>query len=260
MLPADLLAEWELTVDAASGVPGAVHTADGRPAVLKIVASRAAATDEALALQHWHGRGAVRLLRADPGRGALLVERLGPDLADAWDVEACGIVGGLVTELRRPAPPQLRRLSSYAGAVGIALRALPRSAPLPPRMVEQAAGLAERFARDERTDGTLIHGDLHYGTVREGEGRPWLAISPRPWSGDPHHEAAPLLWHRYDELAGRVRDGLRARFHAAVDAAALDEHRARDWVVVRAMDRARLHLSDRATLTQCVSVAKAVQD
>ena len=30
-----------------------------------------------------------------------------------------------------------------------------------------------------------------------------------------------------------MRDGLRRRFHALVDAAGLDEARARDWVVVR---------------------------
>ncbi|TWG99615.1 streptomycin 6-kinase [Nocardioides sp. J9] len=258
----DLLDEWELADGGESWdgercavVP--VTTVDGTPAVLKVGEQPAHAH---LALQHWHGRGAVRLLRADPGRGALLLERASrTDLRDHWDVEACEVVGGLYRELHRPAFPQLRRLSEHAAEVAAALAALPRDVPLPPRLVQQARHLAGRFAADPDTDGTVVHTDLHYGTVLAAERAPWLATSPRPLNGDPHVEVAPLLWHRYDELAGRVRDGLRARFHAAVDAAGLDEHRARDWVVVRAVDLARHRLGTDA-VTRLVTIAKAVQD
>ena len=62
---------------------------------------------------------------------------------------------------------------------------------------------------------------------------PWLAIDPKPMSGDPHYEPAPLLWNRWDELEGDIRGGVRRRFHAVIDAAGLEEDRARDWVVVR---------------------------
>ena len=165
----------------------------------------------------------------------------------------------LYRDLHRPAFPQLRRLSSYAGEVAAALGDLPRDVPLPPRMVQQARLLAARFAADPATDGRVVHTDLHYGTVLAGDRAPWLAVGPAPLNGDPHYEVAPLLWNRYDELAGRVRDGLRARFHAAVDTAGLDEHRARDWVVVRAMDRARRATSAEQRTT-CVTISKAVQD
>lgn len=81
---------------------------------------------------------------------------------------------------------------------------------------------------------------------------------------------APLLWNRFEELTGRVRDGIRQRFHTAVDVAGLDEARARDWVIVRMLTNALWRLQDppgtqRLTstddfLTMCVTVAKAVQD
>ena len=59
---------------------------------------------EDLALQHWHGRGAVRLLRADPHRRALLLERLHPeDLTERWDLEACEVVGRPLRADPRPA-------------------------------------------------------------------------------------------------------------------------------------------------------------
>ena len=94
-----------------------------------------AAEHEHLALQHWHGHGAVELLRADPRRSVLLLERLHPeDLTDLWDVEACEIVGGLYAQLHVPAVPQLPRLSQEV------LRWTERlaEAPLPRRLVEQA--------------------------------------------------------------------------------------------------------------------------
>jgi streptomycin 6-kinase len=248
-----------------------VRTGAGEGAVLKVGWPHWEAEHEHLALQRWHGDGAVRLLRADPHRGALLLERLHrQDLGQEWDVQACEVVGGLYGRLHVPAPPQLRTLSWYAGRVADRLGALPRGTPLPPRFVDQARSLALSFAADPATDGRLIHTDLHYGNVLAAEREDWLVIDPKPLSGDPHYEVAPLLWNRFEELAGRVRAGVRDRFFAAVDAAGLQEERARDWVVVRMLDLARQRLEDapgvvRRTptddlLTMCVTIAKAVQD
>jgi streptomycin 6-kinase len=162
--------------------------------------------------------------------------------------------------------------------VGDRLGALPPGAPLPPRFVDQARSLARSFATDEATDWTLLHTDLHYANVladadadadAHADADGWRAIDPKPLSGDPHYEVAPLLWNRFDELAGRVREGVRDRFFAVVDAAGLEEERARDWVVVRMLDLARQRLEDppgtvRRTptadlLTMSVTIAKAVQ-
>nr|WP_227467353.1 aminoglycoside phosphotransferase family protein [Nocardioides lijunqiniae] len=240
---------------------------EGDPAVLKIAFPDVAGEHEALALQHWHGGGAVALLRADPRRRALLLERLGPtDLSDHWDLEACEVVAGLYTRLHRPAPPQLRTLPSYVERWTPRLGALPRSAPVPRRLVEQAVALGRDLASDPASRGTMIHGDLHYAHVLAGEREPWLAIAPKPLSGDPHYEVAPLLWHRFDELEGDVRGGVRRRFHATIDAAGLDEDRARDWVVVRMLRLVLRELEDRPgspdrdRLTTCLAIAKAVQD
>ncbi len=73
---------------------------------------------EALALQHWHGDGTVRLLRADPRRRALLLERLERrDLTEVWDLEACEIVAALYPKLHLPAFPQLATVTSFVEAV-----------------------------------------------------------------------------------------------------------------------------------------------
>lgn len=146
--------------------------------------------------------------------------------------------------------------------------------------MEQALGLIAEFRRDEACDGTLVHTDLHYGNVLAARQRPgrdeteetseqqWVVIDPKPLSGDPHYEVAPLLVNRFAELAGDVRGGLRRRFEAVVDTALLQEDRARDWVVVRMLVtigwaveglRGPVGEADKEWITRCVTIAKAVQ-
>jgi len=277
-LAAAVLDEWGLQLDGEPrhGVGALVLPVldDGVPAALKLHVPDEESEHEHLALQHWHGDGAARLLRADPRRRVLLLERLHDlDLRDHWDLEACEVVGALYGRLHRPAPPQLRPLSGSVAGWADRLAALPRDAPLPRRLVEQAVTLGRAFVTDPATDGVMVHTDLHYENVLAAEREPWLAIDPKPLSGDPHYEPAPMLWNRVDEqdaAPGGVRDALRRRFHTLVDVAGLDEQRARDWVVVRMLHNALWELEDhppggattpdRAWLTTCVTVAKAVQD
>jgi streptomycin 6-kinase len=269
----ELTEEWELALDG-EGRHGRtalvlpVRTTSGRPAVLKVGWPHEEAEHEALALQKWGGHGAVQLLRADPHRWALLVERLQPeDLADAWDVQACETVGALYRELHVPAPPQLRLLSAQAARWAEAFGAIDRSVPIPPRLVEHARSLAQGFAADAATDGRLVHTDLHYENVLTRDtpaGPAYVAIDPKPLSGDPHYELAPMLWNRWEELDGRIRDGVRDRFFALVDSAGLEEERARDWVIVRVMvnlaEEVTAPSPDRAWITRMIALSKAVQE
>ena len=250
-----LLEEWELSSDGAMmhgfvALVVPVRTAGGRPAVLKVSFPDEESEHEHLALQQWGGRGAVKLLRADPHRAAMLLERLHQErLDEVWDLEACEIVAGLYSQLHVPALPQLRPLTSYVDRWAGELEQLPRNAPLPRRLVEQAISLSRDFVTDPASTGTLIHGDMHYENVMAADRAPWLVIDPKPMSGDPHYELAPMLWNRFEELQAphsglSVRNGVRRRFHALVDHAGLDERRARDWVVVRMMNNACWQLQD----------------
>jgi len=264
--------EWELRPDGwmmhgycALVVP--VITPGAGRAMLKVSFPEDESRHEHLALGHWHGRGAVPMLRADPHRQAMLLEALRDlSLREAWDVEACTVVGELYGLLHIEASPQLRLLSDIVGASAASMATLPRNAPLPRRLVEQAVSLAHDFAADSATTGTLVHTDLHYDNVLMSERGEWLAIDPKPVSGDPHYEVAPMLWNRFEELGSGVRNGIRRRFHTLVDTAGMEEERARDWVVVRMMANALDALSHPDAgypadwVTTCIAVAKAVQD
>ena len=264
------LGEWELTADGpvthgTASTVVAVRTSDGAPAVLKISSPAVESEREHLALRRWGGVGAVRLLRADPHRHALLLERLSEQNLDTlWDVEACEVVAALYRHVHVPALPQLRSLTTVVETWVRDFEELPRGAPIPHRLVEQAIAAAHELIADQ-DGGVVLHGDLHYGKVLAGDREPWLAIGPKPLNGDPHFEIAPMLWHRWDELEGYVRGGIRTRLHALVEAAGFDEARARAWVLVRVVHQAVHALESQsasgpAQLTKFVALAKAVQD
>lgn len=272
-----LLDEWQLSPDGLwvmgfASVVLPVRDRGGTPFALKVAFPDTESEHEHLALTRWDGDGVVRLVRADPHRRAMLLERLeGPTLLESWDLEACEIVGGLYARLHRPSGAPFRRLSEVLAVPVEQLASLPRNAPVPRRLVEHAVSLGRGFLADPETDGVLIHTDLHYANVMRGtrEAEEWLVIDPKPLSGDPSYEVAPMLWNRFDEVAGDVRNGVRRRFHTVIDAAGLDEDRARDWVVVRMMVNALEtlggqggagRLRDDDWLTRCIAVAKAVQE
>ena len=243
-----------------------VRTSEGAAAVLKIGFPDEQSEHEHLVLQRWGGEGAVRLLSADPHHRGLLLERLGADdLGVVSEAQACGVVADLYRRIHVPAMPQLRPLSFSIGRWTTELAALARNAPIPRRLVEQAIALGTDLAADRTVADRVIHTDLHYANVLAGEREPWLVIDPKPVNGDPHYEIAPMLWNRWDEIAGDIRGGVRRRFWMLVDGAGFDEDRARGWVIVRMVHNAMWALQDlshteQAWLTRCIAVAKAVGD
>ncbi|WP_055474443.1 aminoglycoside phosphotransferase family protein [Gordonia sp. HS-NH1] len=246
----------------------------GTPAVLKVAFDGDdEGAQEALGLHHWQGRGAVRMLRADPRRRALLLERLSQrDLTTVDDDEACLVVADLYGRLHIPAPGRLTPLTAHLERWLGDLASIPRDAPVPRRFVEQALSLGRDLLADNATVGVIVHGDLHHENVlADADGR-WVAIDPSPMSGDAHYELAPMLWNRLGSRASDVRYDIRRRFYTITDAADLDQDRARDWVIVRMILNAHwaivdaeraarpLRPTDREWITTCVTVAKAVID
>jgi streptomycin 6-kinase len=273
----DICHEWQLAPDGTvmTGETAAVlpvTTDTGERAVVKFGWPHPEAELEHLALRAWAGEGAVRLLRADPRRWVLLLERAEPghDLHTVPVIEACEVVAGLYSRLHRPAFPQLGRLSEDAARWSRELPALRETRLVPRRFVDQAVSLAADFATDPGTDGTLIHADLHYANVlaaHRDSAPTWLAIDPKPLSGDPAYEVAPMLWNRWAEAvaSGDIRNALLDRLYALVDQAGLDEDRVRDWVTVRELVNIWWAVADttarpgRDWVTAATTIVKAVQ-
>jgi len=234
-LAAEFCSRWRLAPDGdllngfvAVVLP--VRRADGTAAVLKLTWQDTETEHEALALRVWDGRGVVRLLEHDGEHGALLLERLDHTrtLEDVPIEVAVQVAGGLIRDLRHPAPPEV-------GAVSfgdLAADAAALGNPVPKPLLDRAVGLARDLTAD--AGRTLVNGDLHYGNVLAGDREPWLMIDPKPWAGDPEFCLLPLLWNRFGEMDGRRGTWDRAR--AIAEIGELDLERACAWAVVRAVE------------------------
>ena len=262
------LADWDLTLDGdpMHGVCALVlpvRRRDGTPAVLKVTWPHLDARHEHLALQHWGGVGAARLLAANPARWAILMERLdsSSDLHAVPIDEACIAIGTLLRQLDHEALPQLALLSERAAEMAGKLDAAP--AAFPRRFAEQARSLLSDIVTHGAVDSRMVNTDLHYRNVLAAERQPWLAIDPKPLSADPAFAVTPALWNRWPEAvaSGDLRGHLLRRLSIICASAGLDEERARAWSIVREVQQGLWAIEDDDAdgLTKAIAIIKAIQ-
>jgi streptomycin 6-kinase len=279
------IAQWQLELDLPSGalpwhghgalvVPVRLGGGDdgggGKTAALKIAYPHEEARVERQALTLWGGNGAVRLLAADAGAGALLLERLdaGRSLQDAPLAVAVPVWGTLVRRLSlvpdgRPEWAEFghiaARAEQWSDELPEAWEHLGR--PFPRWLLEAALEVCQIRGAVGRRSGTdvLVHTDLHYLNVlaRPGQARlsgpapagtagsigaeadGFAAIDPQPMIGEAEFAVAPVLWNRVRELdRSDPRKALLARCRDFSAAAGLDAEAARQWALAREVDNA----------------------
>ena len=259
----ECLDEWDLMVTGPprtgwTAVVFPVRRADGALAVLKVGWPHVESAAEHLALQLWGGEGAVRLLAADPGRGALLLERLDASrtLMSQDAFEGCAIIGGLLRRLHRPAPPTIPSLRDWLvpHLDGLDHPAVPR------RFAARTRSLAAELLQDETN--LVLHTDLHFENVLAGDREPWLAIDPKPFAGHPGFEYQPLLRNRVEELGtgSALRWSVRHRLDLAADAAGVDVEEARLWSLLHTGIQILWARDDPATASTHITLFKALDD
>jgi streptomycin 6-kinase len=218
----EVAAEWGVEL----GEPFALArysyvAAAGDDAVLKVTPPEDDESDEeAEALELWAGEGAVRLLRRDRSRRALLVERARPgdDIAELAEEEATQLAVATGLTLWRAAGMPFRWIGDHV-----------------PRWLDNAAGhellplARELYASLEVGHTTLVHGDFHHHNILRSARGP-LAIDPKPMLGEPEYDIPSFLWN---PIPYRMRLDVTERRLAAFAAAGLDEQRMRMWAVIR---------------------------
>jgi streptomycin 6-kinase len=228
-LAEELAREWEVTLGEPY-VPGAVgyvvraETADGTPAVLKLSFLDRETEQEPDALERWDGDGAIRLLRRDAGRHAMLLERCEPGtpLSAAGPDVALDVLAGLLPRLwRAPADGFHTLVDEVDWWLENRLDTH--------RHGDTAAALARELAPSQ---GRLVlaHQDLHGDNVLAAEREPWLVIDPKPLAAEREFAVVPIA--RSPELGHSRRDVLR-RIDTLSDALGLDRERVRGWVIVQ---------------------------
>ncbi|MFJ3339834.1 aminoglycoside phosphotransferase family protein [Streptomyces diastaticus] len=229
---AALADRWELEPLAAGGgstsrVLRCRRREDGGAVWLKLTPDPMIAAEEAEALAAW-GRtpSVVRLLAADPGAGALLLDGVAPGVpvhGQDWEPEH---LATLLRRLRECGPAErpyegsaVRPLAHRVGFLyDLALRRAGPDRPEAEIRLRRARARALELAASAPVT-RLVHGDLHPANVLHGPGGRLVAIDPRPAWGDPDFDAVDWALDGVScaaelaERAGRLAElvpGLRA--------------------------------------------------
>ncbi|GAA1017017.1 phosphotransferase [Streptomyces sp. F-3] len=218
-----------------------VRTADGTPAVLKLAPPRARPENERAALAHWGGRGAVRLLDGGPGEGALLLERLHPDVSVRSLPEAKALLESAGT-LRRlwvepPAGHSFETVAERTGRQAEAMRAgAERDAEVAP-LVEAALKAREELLAAP-PEQVLLHGTFRQSKVLAGTRMPWLAVGPDPVVGETAFDLARLVRDRVEDLIAAPSGAAvtRRRLRRLAESLEVDQERLRGWTLFRAVE------------------------
>ncbi len=180
LLVASLEQDWGIAVggayrDSTEAFVAQATCEDGTAAVLKLIVPRSgdAAENEIAVLRLTDGEGCVRLLRDDPVRGALLLDRLGRSLYElALPIRRRHeILCSTAARVWRPAPDcglptgaeKSRWLADFITATWEEL-----DHPCSERAINHAIACATRRGdahRDERA--VLVHGDVHQWNALE---------------------------------------------------------------------------------------------
>ena len=203
-LVAQASSAWQLHV-AAPFEPGGnvgwvapVRRVDGSRAVLKVACPEHPNPWEAKGLEHWDGRGAVRLFDADTASHALLIEQCVPGTnGDALDVATGNeVVASVLAELHAVGPPAADEFQPLAMLVDRFRETMwdwfdRFEQPMDRSVVAQADELFTSMLASS-SDTVLLHGDLGPGNVVLSQ-RGWLAIDPHPAVGDRAFDVKQVL-------------------------------------------------------------------
>ena len=235
----ELAARWGLEVgeclggeEASCGWVAAVTCADGASAVLKLGMPHWEGEQEIAGLRFWDGDDMARLLEADEGRGAMLLERCvpGTHLRARPEPQQDEVIAGLLRRLWRipSGPAGFRPLSALMAHWSEETRQYePRWRD--PGLVRAGLALFDSLP-GSAPSSALLATDLHAGNVLRAEREPWLAIDPKPFVGDPAYDATQHLFN----CLGRMDEDPFGTIARLAGLLGVEAERVRLWTFARA--------------------------
>lgn len=219
----------------------------GETAVLKVGWPHREARHEAEGLAMW--AGAVRVLRSDPSRWAMLIERCVPGVAldesglgaEAAMEAGAAILGQLwAVDVPDGHPFELLGDVTTDWATLVRERMGRHRPGFDSGLVALGASLLETLPAGAGR-AALIHGDFNPGNILSADRAPFLAIDPKPMVGDPAYDPSQLLTQlggasTPQEMLARCR-----RFAGLVDVPA---ERILAWGVARSVEGALWDVSE----------------
>jgi streptomycin 6-kinase len=233
----DVARRWEVTLgdpfqgdDISCSWVARATRADGTPAVLKIGMPHFEGRDEIAGLRFWDGDPTVRLLDADDAANAMLLEYCpGPSLRSRPEPEQDVVIADLLRRLWRR-PPARHSFRPLSEMIEFWIAEADTTGNNVDRGLVREGVDAFRSLCAANIEPVVLATDLHAGNVLAAARRPWLAIDPKPFAGDPAYDATQHLLNCQSRL-NRDPRGTIVRF---ADLLAVDADRVRQWLFARA--------------------------
>lgn len=177
-----------------------IHVIDQNddPYILKVGLPGFDFTNEIRTVQHYNGQGCARLVKADAGRGAMLLENLQPGtmLCNETNEEVVIQTFCHVWKLiRRPLPRDgdFPTVLHWATAFMKYQSNYPENdGPIPNEWVSMANAYLHEIQQTS-TEIELMHGDLHHENILFSNEREWLAIDPKGVAGNPYFDVVSFM-------------------------------------------------------------------
>jgi streptomycin 6-kinase len=253
---------WQLTPGAVltGGTAGCVIEAtdsNGSACVVKIAmaldADDVAAFERSVVVhQLADGQGCVRLIDHDQDASAMLLERLGPNLADL-DFSVPAILDTVSTTLQafwRPAPDDDRiptgadKAAWLANYVVSTWEGLQR--PCEREVIDQAVAYCDERAAAYTPDGAvLVHGDAHgWNTLAAPDGA-FRFVDPEGLRSERAHDlAVPMREYNEPLLAGDTAHLVRQRAQLLAQACGIDPEPVWQWGHIERVSTGLANLSN----------------
>lgn len=256
-LVADISEKWTLAIenpfpDLSYNYVAPCVCVDGRKAVLKIgfTEKDSIVNGEAKFLKLLDGNGAVKLLRFDRTRCALLLERLMPGenlkrICRIDDEHATRIAVEVLQKIRRKPPKtgEFPTLESWT-------KSFRKAAPVKfdGDLMKKAQGYFSELSASS-AEQLLLHGDFHHQNILSARREPFLAIDPKGIVGDIGFEIAVFLnnprgWLLSHPNRKRI---LERRIEIFAEAFALEPQNLRNWAFAEAVLSAWWTIEDGGT-------------
>lgn len=212
-------------------------TRESLPVVLKLVFPGRDFLNESLMLEHYAGRGAIRLLEKDPASGVMLLEHADTDISlksffPERDEASIPIIADVMRQLHsHPNHLPLPDMAEWCASLH-----KPANHPAIPSRMVMSALKALNILLDTAQTSIPLHGDLHHGNILQHQGQ-WIAIDPKGLMGEPVFEAGAFLRNPIPEFIHhpQAQDLLSRRITKLSELTSWDSQRITSWAFVQSV-------------------------
>lgn len=252
--------KWQFTLEnyfnnASFNVVVTVILDNGDQAVLKCGIPGREFSNEVATLQHFNGVGAVNLIRSEPSKGIMLLEKLIPGTfleKSSNEMKNTLISIELINKLHKPYQEQevsqfpnlsdwfqgFQRLYQYfQGGVG----------PFPKSLIDRAQAISKELLTT-MGPSVLLHGDLHYANILLSDKYGWLSIDPKGVVGEREYEIPFPRISREDGFFNKTT--LKHRLDLFIEVSGFDRQRVLGWAFSKAVLAAWWSFEDNGEIWQ----------